>query len=140
MTRLIFTTAMIAALVTSAAQADGTWTLGLLIDAETGVYVGAQDEAQVIPYIAFETGRFEASVSDGLTYHALTGETLGGVNGTVSLRLAPRRAPDFSDDPIFDGLTRDTAIEAGLAARAELADFYLSAEALSDISDVHNGF
>lgn len=140
MTRLIVTATAFAALtLSSPTQAEGTWTLGLLIDAETGVYVGAQDEAQVIPYVSYQLGRFEASLSNGLTYDVISGESLAGVDGTLSLRLAPRWSPDFSDDPVFDGLTRDTGLEAGLAARAELADFYLSAEVLTDISDTHNG-
>lgn len=139
MTRPLFTAALLVALGSGTAQAEGTWTLGLLIDADTGLYVGAQDEADLLPYIAFEADQFEVSVHDGLTYDMLEGETLGGVTGTLSLRLAPRWSPDFSDDPIFTDLSRDTAVEAGLAARAELANFYLSAEALTDISDVHNG-
>lgn len=125
---------------TSPLHADATWTLGAVVVGTTGPYVGQEDEAELLSYFAFETDRFEVSVTDGLTYDVFQGDGPDGEGISASLRLAPRWSPDFGDDPLFDGLERDTAIEAGAELSYGTRAFVLSAEILTDISDVHNGY
>ncbi len=122
------------------ATAEGTWTFGAVVDAETGVYVGQNDQATLIPYISYETERLVFSLHDGLSYRVLQGEGPDGQTGEVSVLLAPRWTPDFGKGPIFDGLDRDVAIEAGIAGRYEAGLFFFEGEALIDISDTHKGY
>lgn len=124
----------------SGAHADGTWTLGAIVEGETGYYVGQKDEVDLLPYISFETERFEFSLHDGVAYHAIQGEGPNGSAGQLSIVLTPRWEPDFSDDPIFDGLERDTAIELGVRGVYERGLFFVEGEALADVSDTHNGY
>jgi len=105
----------------------------------TGFYVGQKDEADLIPYISFETERFEASLHDGLAFHALNDVEIGGGDARFSLVLTPRWEPDFGDDPLFDGLKRDMATEAGLRGRFKTGTLFFEAEALVDISGTHKG-
>lgn len=136
------TTITILALATvngSTALAEGTWTFGALIDAETGIYVGQNDEASLLPYVSYESERFSFSLHDGLAYQVFEGDGPNGQTAAVSFVLSPRWAPDFGDDPLFDGLKRDTAIEAGVAGHYEAGLFFVDAEALIDISDTHKG-
>lgn len=123
----------------SGAYAQGTWTLGAIAIGETGYYVGHKDELSLVPYVSFEAQRFEFSLTDGVTYHALQDENShGGVQ--LSFVLTPRWEPEFSDDAIFDGLERDTAIEVGVRGIYKNGLFFAEAEALADVSDTHSGY
>jgi len=124
----------------SAAQAEGVWTLGAFVGGETGYYVGQHDEVGFGPFISFENEHFEISTSGGLAYHAIRSEGSNGTTTQVSLVLTPRWEPDFGDDPIFRGLKRDTAIEAGVRGRFENQLFFGEAAALADISGEHKGY
>ncbi len=124
----------------SGAIADVTWTFGAIAQGETGYYVGQKDEVVLLPYIAFETERFEFSLHDGASYHAIQREGPNGSATQLSFVLSPRWEPEFSDGPIFDGLERDTAIELGVRAVYERGLFFVEGEALADVSDTHNGY
>lgn len=120
----------------TASAADGTWTFGAVVDGQTGYYVGQKDSAELQPYLSYETETFEVSLHDGFAYHLMNDEELV----QVSLLLTPRWEVDFGDDPLFAGLERDTAIEAGIGARFEAGWMFVEAEALTDVSGVHDGY
>ena len=124
----------------SGLHAEGAWTLGAIIVGETGYYVGQKDEVALVPYISFETERFEFSLHDGVAYHAFQGDGPNGSAARLSFVLTPRWEPDFSDDPVFDGLDRDTAFEVGMRGAYARGLFFAEAEALADVSDTHNGY
>ena len=133
--------ALCAAMTTgSTATAEGTWILGAAVFGETGVYVGQSDDVSLVPYIAYETERFEISILDGLSYHVIARDGPGDSSTELSFVLAPRYAPDFGDGALFDGLDRDTAIEAGLDGRYETGAFFVDARVVGDVSNTHKGY
>jgi outer membrane protein len=142
MNNTLWATLTITGLVSSfsAAQAEGTWIIGAVVEGETGYYVGHTDDVSLVPYISFETERFEFSLHNGVAFHALQRDGQHAGFRQVSLILTPRWEPDFSEDAIFDGLNRDTAIEAGARGQFQSGLFIAEAEALIDISDTHKGY
>lgn len=132
MFRQIFTSALIC--IGTGALADGEWTVGVLGVGGTGTYVNEGDEAGIAPILTYETENLSVSL-DGISYDVLDFQ-----QGSVSVALGYRGGPTFpDDDPLFDGLERDGAVEAGIAAQMDFGDAYLSLETMTDVSDTHDG-
>ncbi len=132
MTKTIWTAALIC--LATGAQAEGQWTLGILGGGSTGYYVGEKDQLGAVPFIAYDTEKFHIGL-DGLSYQVLD----FGI-GQIDASLGYRAAPEFpGDDPLFDGLKRDSAIELGLSTRLDFGNAYLGLSADKDVSDVHDG-
>ncbi|MCY4334468.1 MAG: MipA/OmpV family protein [Litoreibacter sp.] len=138
--KILIVTILPALSMGSGAIADGKWTLGLIAAGETGYYVGEKDEIGLLPYISYETERFEVSLHDGLAYHVIKNEGPDGSAVQLSFLLTPRWEPHFGDDPIVNGLKRDTALELGVSGIYEKDIFFVQTEALADVSDTHSGY
>ena len=120
--------------VGSQAQANGNWIIGGIVEAEKNIYEGGKDEAELIPYLAYETDRLHVGI-DGVDYELFD-------TGTISLdaNLDYRFAPGFPDSALFEGLERDDALELGLSATYSFGELYVDASVAGDVSDAHNGF
>lgn len=120
-------------LTTTPALADGDWIIGLLADGTQSPYVGGEDSADFIPYIAYETDRFHIGI-DEISYDVIdTG------NLDVSVMLDPRFAPDLPNTALFDGLRRDDAYEVGVAASYSFGATTAGLSVQRDVSGAHNG-
>ncbi|WP_342076917.1 MipA/OmpV family protein [Yoonia sp. SS1-5] len=116
------------------AYADGEWTVGILGVGTTGTYVGEDDTVGVAPFLTYETDRLSVGL-DGVSYNVLEYQ-----QGTVGLALGYRGGPDFPNkDPLFDGLKRDDAVEAGITAQLDFGNAYVSLHTMTDVSDTHGG-
>lgn len=120
-----------------AAQAEGLrYTIGFSAGATSSPFLGENDDAEgfLAPDFLIEGERFSFGTS-GLTYDIFENDSLG-----LSARLAPRFVlADPADVAGLEGLKREIAVEAGLAARLGLGQFELGIEALKDVSDTHGG-
>ena len=116
------------------AHADGVWTLGLFAGVENDLYVNSKDQAEAIPYLAYDTEKFHFGL-DGIAYHAMVTD-----NAIFSFLLSPRMEPNYSKGPVFAGLKRDTAVELGFDGQYYFGPAYIGASGLVDISDTHNGY
>lgn len=126
--------AMTLMFVGSSANAQGEWTLGVVGVGTTGTYVGEKDESAIAPILNYETGGLNINL-DGVTYDVFDFD-----QGNLAVALRYRGAPAFpDDDPLFDGLDRDDAIEAGFESQMVFGDAYVSFAAQTDVSDVHGG-
>lgn len=122
-------------LAAAPAMADGAWTLGLGVGAESAFYKGDDDDAEIIPYVAYDSGPLHLGL-DGISYAVVKDQPLG-----FALTLAPRIDPDMPDTALFRGLDRDTAIEAGFSASYDFdGGYYTKAALMHDISGEHDGF
>lgn len=125
--------ACISALAGTTAQAEGDWIIGLLATGGQSPYVGGKNEAELLPYIAYETDRFYIGV-DELSYDVIDTDQLD-----VAVRFEPRFSPDFPDTALFEGLERDDAFELGFAATYDFGVFYSSASLQGDVAGAHDG-
>lgn len=130
----VIVAAIISASIGSAATADGNWIIGGFVGAEQNPFVGGEDTAEIIPYIAFETERFHIGL-DGISYTALETQDL-----EVELFIDPRFAPSFPDTALFDDLDRDDAIEVGASLRYSFGEFYTDFALQGDVSGAHDGY
>lgn len=122
-------------------NAEGQWTTGVMVTAETGYYTGTGDDVLVLPYLAYDSDKFHFGVTDGLAYHFASIEGQNGNGGRFSAVLRPRWEPGLRDTGPFAVLDRDIAVEAGLSARYNIHQSYFAeAEALADLSGVHEGY
>lgn len=120
--------------LTHPAYAEGDWILGVLADGSQSPYVGGTDSVDLIPYIAYETDRMHIGI-DEISY-----ELIDTGNLALSIMLDPRFAPDLPDTTLFDGLSRDTAFEAGFAASYGFGAASANLSLQHDVSGVHDGF
>lgn len=121
-------------LCATGAAADGTWSLGLLVDGGRTPYARGSTSADLLPYIAYDTARLHIGV-DEVSYRVITGGDFD-----LALMLTPRFSPDFPDTAVFDGILRDDAIEGGFTATYRFGATYAEFAFQGDISGVHNGF
>lgn len=121
-------------LIATPAFAEGDWIVGLLADGGQSPYIGGEDSVDLIPYFAFETDRLHLGI-DELSYELIDTDNLA-----LSVMLDPRFAPDLPDTALFDGLTRDTAFELGLAATYEIGAASANLSVQHDVSGAHDGF
>ncbi|WP_299781169.1 MipA/OmpV family protein [uncultured Roseobacter sp.] len=120
---------------TSAAMAEGNWTIGFGLGTETELYRDDDTSLSGFPFIAYDTETFHIGF-DGLAYKVVNTSRFG-----FNLNLSPRGGPDFPDTALFQGLDRDTAIEIGFSARQTFAnDVYVQAAFLHDVSSAHEGY
>lgn len=116
------------------AYAEGEWTVGVLGFGTTGTYVGEDDTVGVAPILTYETQRLSLGL-EGLSYDILQFD-----QGSVSVALGYRGGPAFPEgDPLFEGLDRDDAVEAGLGAQLDFGNAYVALDAMTDVSDAHGG-
>lgn len=116
------------------AYAEGDWIVGVLADGSQSPYIGGTDSVDLIPYIAYETDRLHVGI-DEISYGLVdTG------NLALSVMLDPRFADDLPDTALFEGLTRDTAFEAGFAASYAFGAASANLSLQHDVSGVHDGF
>lgn len=121
-------------LATTTAQADGTWILGALIDADQNPYVDGKDRADLLPYLAYETDRIHIGL-DEISY-----ELIDDGQWQVDVFLDPRFAPDLPETALFENLKRDDAIEAGFGVKYRFGATYIKASLQGDVSGAHDGF
>lgn len=120
--------------MSTAAYAEGQWTLGALAIGTTGVYVGDDDFAGLAPIITYETERLTLAL-DSVAYDVFQFE-----RGNAAVVLGYRDAPAFPDNnALFNGLDRDGAVEIGVQSQLEFGDTYVSLEALTDVSNESDG-
>lgn len=121
--------------LSSVALAEGEWTIGVGLGAQTELYRDDGNSLSGFPFIAYDTERFHIGF-DGISYKLVNTDQLG-----FNLHLSPRGDPDFPDTALFQGLDRDTAFEVGFSARQSLArDLYLQGSFLHDVSSEHDGY
>jgi len=116
------------------AAADGNWIVGGFVDAEKNIYEGGEDEAQLLPYVAYETDRLHIGI-DGIDYRFLDTDAL-----SIAATLDYRSALDFPDTALFQGLERDDAVELGFEATYSFGEVYASFAFAGDVSDAYNGY
>lgn len=116
------------------AAAEGQWTVGILGVGATGVYVDEDDAAGFAPLLSYDTEKFHIGL-DGLSYQVYD----YGL-GQLDVVLGYRGAPAFPDDnPLFDGLKRDDAVELGISTQLEFGNAYLGLDTMTDVTDAHGG-
>lgn len=121
--------------LSSVAMAEGNWTIGFGLGAETELYSDDGNSLSGFPFLAYDTERLHIGF-DGLAYKLVNTDQLG-----FNLHLSPRGDPDFPDTALFQGLDRDTAFEVGFSARQSLAaELYLQGSFLHDVSSEHDGY
>lgn len=109
--------------------------LGVGLISDFPAYEGTDSpEILPVPYIAY-TWENASLGAEGFTYNFF---------GTGTFELTALVEPRWSftdpdDSPRFNGIERDTALEAGLAANLNLGNVYVEGKALQDISVVHKG-
>ncbi|MCE8008186.1 MipA/OmpV family protein [Aestuariivita sp.] len=129
-----------AIIVPASAFADGLlsggeWTIGAIAGYSSGFYKGEDSELGAAPLLSYSTDRLSIGF-DGVTYRAIQTDRF-----EAALMLAPRLSPDFPDDtPLFDGLDRDSALDAGFSLTYSSDRFYVSGSMLHDISSKHEGY
>lgn len=115
--------------------AQGAWVAGAFVGYSRGLYEGDDTEFGAVPFLSYSTGRFSIGF-DGITYRAVQTDALD-----FALTLSPGSAPDFPDDnPLYAGLDRGTAIDAGIKATYAFEGFYLAGSARHDMSSEHSGY
>ena len=134
-------------LSTSTAQArfqsigDGEgWLIGGAVDTESQRYKQADAlSVSLQPYIAYEWENLHIGVDD-VSYDFFATSAL-----SLTLMVEPRWSPaDEEDSPIFAGLDRDDAIEAGIALDYVLVEdlvsqWYWQSHYFQDVSSVYKG-
>jgi outer membrane protein len=113
--------------------AEGNWIIGILADGSQSPFVGGEDDAQLLPYLAYETDRLHIGI-DEISYALIDTQNL-----ELSVMLDPRYASDLPDTVLFDGLTRDDAFEAGISASYSFGAASANLSLQHDVSGVHNG-
>jgi len=109
--------------------------LGIGLISDFPAYEGTDSpEILPVPYIAYSWENASLGV-EGFAYNFF---------GTEALELTALVEPRWSftdpdDSSRFNGIERDTALEAGLAANLNLGNVYIEGRALQDISAVHKG-
>lgn len=124
------------ALTTLPAGAEGTWSIGAFAGFTVDYYVGGDStDGGLAPFLAYDTERLHIGF-DGLSYKLISSPDL-----TFGTALSLRADPDFPDGALFDGLDRDTAIEAGLFARYAVGSSgYVGGGFMHDVSSEHSGY
>lgn len=120
-------------LMTTPAFANGDWIVGLLVNGDQSAYVGGKDSTELLPYFAYETDRLHIGI-DEISY-----EVINRGNLELSVMVDPRFADDLPDTALFEGLTRETAFEAGFSARYAFGAASANLSLQHDVSGVHNG-
>ena len=115
-------------------EQDG-WLLGLGLISDFPAYEGTDSpEILPVPYIAYSWENATLGV-EGFTYNFFGTDTF-----EVTALIEPRWSfTDPNDSSKFNGIERDTALEAGLAANLNLGNLYLEGRAVQDVSAVHKG-
>lgn len=93
-----------------------------------------QPEVNPVPYLAYDWENAHIGI-DGFTYTFFNSENLA-----ITVIAEPRWSPGDSDDsPVFEGIDRNAALEAGAEATFTFGPAYLEAQFLHDVTDVYNG-
>jgi outer membrane protein len=120
--------------ISAGAHAEGAWNVGVLAFGTTGTYIGEDNEAGLAPVLSYETENLYIGL-DGLSYKVLDFES-----GQISVALGYRDGPGFpDDDPLFDGLEREAAVELGINSVFEFGSAFVAINSMTDISDAHGG-
>ena len=113
---------------------QGSWLLGIGVLANQTPYEDEENDARLIPYIAYKTQDFQIGV-EGVSYRVNELDTY------EAKLLADFRYvsydPDESDR--FDSIDRDSTIEAGISVDGKLGRYFIGVKALTDVLDEHNG-
>lgn len=109
--------------------------LGVGLISDFPAYEGTDSpEILPVPYIAYTWENASLGV-EGFGYNFFGTETF-----ELTALVEPRWSfTDPEDSSRFNGIDRDTALEAGIAANINLGSLYLDGRALQDISAVHKG-
>jgi len=116
------------------AQAEGNWIIGGFVDAENNIYEGGKDEAELLPYLAYETDRLHVGI-DGIDYEILDTGAF-----SIGATLDYRTAPDFPDTILFEGLKRDDAVELGFEATYSFGELYANFAVEGDVNGAYDGY
>lgn len=111
-------------------------TVGVAALADFSPYKDAdQPEVNPVPYIAYDWENAHIGI-DGVTYTFFNSEHLD-----ITVMAEPRFSPgDVDDTPIFEGIDRNTALEAGVEATLKFGPVYFEGQFLHDVTDVYNGY
>lgn len=121
----------------SRSEADEShWTIGLGVSLQQSIYTNDDDiRISPLPLISYDNGPFHIGAR-GFAYDVYQNDNL-----TLTAMLTPRLSPSFpDDDPLFDGIDRNFAVEAGANIHYEMQAFYVAAQGLIDISTAHEGY
>lgn len=115
-------------------EAEG-WLLGATVNVDYSGYKQTdQPSLTPFPYVAFEWENAHIGI-DELSYDFYQKDAL-----SLTAMLQPRwSSHDKEDSPVFDGIERDTSVEAGLAAMYQFSRLYVEGTLLQDVSGVHKG-
>ncbi len=118
------------------AAAEGRWSIGAFAGVQSDYYVGSDSWDDAFGgLLAYDTAKLHIGF-DGISYRFLARSDV-----TLGVALGVRADPDFPDGALFDGLERDSAIEAGLFARYEIGtQAYIAGSLMQDVSSAHHGF
>ncbi len=123
-----------------ASFAESEWGIGGVVFLNSGNYVGKDDEVQVFPNISYRGDFVHFSAGEGLTFPLIENSNQSGGFNEFALQISPRMAPNFGDDPIFDGMKRDFSIDAGVKGQIGWAFLTLDYSAKFDALGVYDGF
>lgn len=130
-------------LLPQAAQAEFTgfgdsegMTVGVAALADFSPYKDAkQPEVNPVPYVAYDWDNAHIGV-DGVTYTFFNSEHFD-----LTIMAEPRFSPgDVDDTPVFEGIDRNLALDAGAEATVKFGPVYLEGQFLHDVTDVYNGY
>lgn len=115
---------------------ENHWTVGLGVGLRQSIYANDEDiRISPLPLISYDNGAYHIGAR-GFAYDVYQEDNL-----TLTAMLTPRLAPSFpDDDPLFDGIDRNFAVEAGASIQYEMRTFYVAAQGLIDISTAHDGY
>lgn len=112
----------------------GDWAVGLGVVHEVSAYAGAgNNDADLIPYIAFEGDRISADIT-GVSYRVYEKGAL-----ELDLGIAARWGLDLPDTALFSGLDRKATAEAAIRASYDFGPGDAVATIQRDILSVHDG-
>lgn len=120
--------------------AETKWTLSGVGILGSGHYVGRDGSLNIVPSIGFRNDYVAFTYQEGLSYEPWKMQKDNGVFGNFSVNIRPHFAPNFGDDPIFDGLDRKMWASAGAKGEIGWAFLFASAEALTDVTGAHGGY
>lgn len=112
------------------------FSVGAGVAGGSGLYIGEDDGAMVLPLLRYDSDAFSVGVPDGLRVTLLDSGDF-----RLSAVVAPRFSEtDASDAPELDGLDRDLTADGGIQARYRVGDLTsLRVQAVTELTDAHGG-
>ncbi|MCG3267879.1 MipA/OmpV family protein [Yoonia sp. I 8.24] len=131
--KLIKTSLLFGAILTTPAWAEGTFTLGAFTSNDASVY-SDHDDWSLVPYVAYDTEHFHVGF-DGVAYHLMNTEQT-----TLSVGASTNYGDIFDQDiAFFDGLDREADLQIELTVDHDFGGFFVEGEVAVDVSVAKSG-